>query len=183
MVADVAAGMVERGVRHLADVTIPPWALDRLIGLAELTAVGRAAVSRDGYSKVIRVIPEPEGPARLVQQFEKLRHGLCAIQRLTEPSEKELLVVAKVARDTMPSTRLAVLRAFAGASALTQGELSDATRLPSSTCQYVLQDLTALDVVLRRPRPRAHASWLRKAGRSSTRRAFSVGPGREITKR
>jgi hypothetical protein len=111
-VADVAARMVQSATRRLAGVSILEWATGRLIDLARLTAAGRATVPREGDSKVIRVLAEPEGPARLVQQYRKLLRGLCAVRALAEPGSEELAIVAKVARDTMPKARLVFLAAL-----------------------------------------------------------------------
>ena len=74
VVADVAERMVRKAVARLDAVRIPEWARAWLIDLARLTAAGRATVARrEGNSKVSRVLPEAEGPARLGQQYEKLR--------------------------------------------------------------------------------------------------------------
>jgi len=94
---------------------------------------------------VIHVVPEPEGPARLVQQFEKLLRGLCAVRWLVEPGPEELAIVAKVARDTMPKARLVVLTALAK-EAGTKQNIAEQTGLPPSTCEYHLQDLVVLGI-------------------------------------
>ena len=52
----------------------------------------------------MRTVPEPEGPSRLVNQFAKLLHGLCAVRGESEPGPVERAVIAKVARDTIPKS-------------------------------------------------------------------------------
>jgi DNA-binding transcriptional ArsR family regulator len=145
VVAAVAARMVESSTKHLAHVRIPAWAMSRLIDLARLTAAGRATVAREGNSKVIRVLPEPEGRTRLAQQLGKLLRGLCAVRAIREPGADELAIIAKVARDTMPKARLVVLTALADGGG-TKLEIADRTGLSPSTCEYHLQDLVTLGI-------------------------------------
>jgi len=170
-VAEIAAVMVQLGVRRLARVEIPEWAGDRLIALAQVTAAGRATVPREGYRRVIRVLPEPEGPARLVQQFGKLLRGVCAVRALDGPGEPELAAIAKVARDTMPRTRLVALEALAAGGG-TKQEISGRTRLPLTTCEYLLQDLVALGIAEQeQSEPRGRAWRLAATYRSLIERA------------
>jgi hypothetical protein len=51
----------------------------RLIALATYTARARTAVERDGYTHELVVIPQAEGPARLVLGLRHLYGGLEAI--------------------------------------------------------------------------------------------------------
>src|SRR5262249_6623699 len=129
----------------LPEVTIPETARERAIALAQLTAVGRAPVPRDGYTKLVRVLPAPEGPARLTGQLLKLMRGLCASRGKREPGEAELATVAHGARDSIPAMRLRVWDALR-ARGLTHQELSGKVYLPPSTASYLLQDLTLLGV-------------------------------------
>ncbi len=145
LVAEVAERMVQSATRRLAGVRVPEWTKGPLIDLARLTAAGRATVAREGDSKVIRVPPEPEGPARLVQQFAKLLRGLCAARGLGQPGPDELAIVAKVARDTMPKARLVILQALADKGG-TKYEVAERTGLPPSTCEYHLQELVTLGI-------------------------------------
>ncbi len=148
MIANVAASMVRRALPGLSSVRIAGNVREFLIDLARLTAAGRAAVLRDGYKKTVKAMPEPEGPARLAQQFEKLLRGLCAVRGRTEPGEDELAIVAKVARDTMPAIRLRVLKTLYEAGG-TKAQLKQRTGLPPSTVEYAFQDLTMLGVTKR----------------------------------
>jgi hypothetical protein len=144
-IAAFAERMVPLAISRLDAVRVPEWARDRLIDLAQLTAAGRATVTRKSDSKVIHVIAEPEGPARLVQQYEKVLCGVCAVRGVDEPGPEELAIVAKIARDTMPKARLVMLEALAE-GARTRDDVVEQTRLPPSTCEYHLQDLVALKI-------------------------------------
>lgn len=150
-VASTAAEMVRAAESWWPKVSVPPALMERIIDLAQVTAAGRAAVPRDGYSKIIRMLPEAEGPARLAQQFKKLLQGLCAVRFLEAPGEPELSVIAKVARDTMPKVRLVLLEALYQEGGTT-ANIASRTGLPPSSCHYHLEDFRALHVAARRPR-------------------------------
>jgi len=129
----------------MSQVHIPPWAISRLLDLAQFTAKGRTAVRRDGYTKALKSLPEPEGPARLVKQFQKLLLGLCAVRGKTSPTGKELNICAKVARDTIPKIRLRLIEGLSR-QAGTQTELAGHIGLPSTTVRYLLEDLQVLEI-------------------------------------
>jgi hypothetical protein len=159
--ADIAKRVVRRASLTLPAVSLSEPVMARLISLARLTAAMRAGVVRDGYSKAIRMLPEAEGPSRLVQQFAKLLRGLCAARGVAEPSESELAVLAKVARNTVPAMRLQVLAAIHQEGSLTKAALASRIGLPPTTLEYLLQDQVALGVL--------HASGQGRA------RAFELG--------
>lgn len=51
----------------------------RLVRLASFAARTRTAVERDGYSSELLVMPQPEGPARLVKVLSRLHAALTVI--------------------------------------------------------------------------------------------------------
>ena len=72
-------------VAALFDVPLPvPPPLDaneseRLVSLATLVVRCRSAVERDGYSREVELIPEPEAPTRLAVVLERLLAGMDVI--------------------------------------------------------------------------------------------------------
>jgi hypothetical protein len=107
-----AASAVRQGRKAMSAVNVPASATNVVTVLATLLARCRTPVSRDSYTRVMRLIPQPEGPARLTRQLAKLLTGITAVRALGMPGAQELAVLAKVARDSMPNVRLAVLRAL-----------------------------------------------------------------------
>src|SRR4029450_6359885 len=101
-VAAVARWAFKKAAKALPAVIISDVQVKRLIDLARLPAAGGAPVTGDGYTKIIKTTPEPEGPTRLVQQFAKLLRGLCAAWGRVTPGSVEMAIIAKVARDTIP---------------------------------------------------------------------------------
>lgn len=167
LVAKVATKAFANAVKSLSGVVLPPAAQDGVAHLASLTARGRTPVSRDSYSRVLRSVPEPEGPARLAQQQRKLLIGLCAARSCSVPGSPELEVLAKVARDSIPALRFLVL------SALTVGPLDLAgvvavVQKPRTTVRYQLEDLQAIGLVRQ-----ASSQWSLEPGFLET--ALSTG--------
>lgn len=70
-------------------IAISEAVLDNLIDVADLLAVLRSNVSRDGYTHAIDFLPEPEIGTRLVKQFAKLARGIAAIRGKSEVGEDE----------------------------------------------------------------------------------------------
>ena len=137
---------------------INPDERDRLIALATLVVRCRSAVERDGYSREIELIPEPEAPTRLAVVLQRLLAGLDAIgvDRNTAWS-----VVAKAALDSVPAIRLAALRVLQAADGpLTTNTVAEQIRYPVQTSRRALEDLTAHRLVLRTKQGKGQAdTW------------------------
>lgn len=78
-----------------------------LVRLARYTGTARTGVERDGYTGELLVMPEPEGPGRLVVALNQLIGGLWAIGCDDVTAWR---IVRRVARDTVPSLRTTILR-------------------------------------------------------------------------
>ena len=142
-------GFQRRG-ENQGQVTISRPAEKTLIALAELVARGRAPVQRDGYTRGVVGLPEPEGPGRLVKQLRQLMVGLCIIHGKHEPGEEELAILRKVARDTMPPLRATILGALGTGAAMTQSDLQMSAGLPRTTAARELEDCQLLRLVVER---------------------------------
>lgn len=114
----------------------------RLIALAIYTARARTAVERDGYTNEIVVIPQAEGPARLVLGLRHLYGGLEAIGA-DEPTRWS--VVARVTRDCVPAIRHKLIGDLIGraAPARTQ-DIAAAVGMVTKTAHRHLEDLALL---------------------------------------
>lgn len=131
----------------------------RLIKLATLVVQARSAVERDGYTRDIELIPGAEAPTRLTIMLDRLLAGLDAIGC---DREHAFSLVTKVALDSVPALRLALLRALAGGQANTN-ELVDAVRHPRNTTYRALEDLNAHGLVDYRrgdTKTEPHTWWL-----------------------
>jgi hypothetical protein len=142
---------------------------ERLVGLATLVVRCRSSVERDGYSREIELVPGAEAPTRLVIVLERLLAGLDAIglerQRAWE-------VVSKVALDSVPALRLAVIDALAcGGAELSTTAVAEAVRHPTQTTRRALEDLTAHAIVERQPQGKGKADTWQLSGWTRARYA------------
>jgi hypothetical protein len=115
----------------------------QLVSLATLVSVARSAVERDGYSRDIELIPEAEAPTRLAIVLDRLLGGLDAIGC---DRRQAFTLITKVALDSVPALRLALLSALLEGTKDTN-ELIDAVRHPRNTTYRTLEDLNAHSLV------------------------------------
>jgi hypothetical protein len=114
----------------------------RLVALATYTARARTAVERDGYSHELVVIPQAEGPARLVLGLRHLYGGLEAIGA---NEATRWAVVSRVARDCVSAIRNKLIQEL-----VTRGEpartadVAGAVGMVSKTAHQHLEDLALL---------------------------------------
>lgn len=118
---------------------------ERLVTLAAFVVRGRSAVERDGYSREVELIPEPEAPTRLVVVLARLLAGLHAIG--VDP-DTAWRVVGTAALDSIPALRRAVVNTLSAVEAeLATAKIAEATGYPKNTTERALEDLVAHGVV------------------------------------
>lgn len=120
---------------------------NRLVATAEFAARCRSAVERDGYSREIELIPEPEAPARIALVLRRVLDGMTAIG---VPSGEAWQLVTKMALDSMPAIRRTVLEALAsdGHPVATKA-LGERLGYPTTTTRRALEDLAAHGIAQR----------------------------------
>lgn len=130
---------------------------ERLVALASLVARSRSAVERDGYSREIELILDPEAPARIVKALRRLYGGLVVIG--VERAEAMELVV-KTGLDCLPKIRRAVFDLLVGADEwLETAKIATAINYPTQTTRRALEDLTVHTVVQRRGEKGKADAW------------------------
>lgn len=118
--------------------------IDRLTALATFTARARTAVERNGYTGEIQVLPQPEGPARIVGQFRRLMGGLEAIG---VDEGTRWAVLSRVAVDCVPRIRTQTMRALLKSPVpMGTGEAAKALGVDWKTAGRHLEDLRLLDL-------------------------------------
>jgi len=120
---------------------------DRLVRLATYTARARTAVERDGYTGELLVIPQPEGTGRIVLQLRRIYGGL---EALGLDEETRWTLVARIARDSVPTVRTALIRALLARSEPTRtSEMAAAAGMVTKTAHRLLDDMSLLKLVER----------------------------------
>ena len=129
------------------DITISDDMQQKIENLIEWMAILRTAVSRDGYTDEISYLPEIEVGTRLIKQMMSLGVSLAMIRDKTELTEDEFMILAKIARDTLPSKRMRLFEElFMKNDYQTTQAYSNATNLPTETCKLILDDFRLLGV-------------------------------------
>jgi hypothetical protein len=127
------------------DLTGPE--IDRLVGLADYVTWARTAVERDGYSRDVEVMPEPEAPGRLARQ---LAAYLIALEAVSGDTPTAWRIVSRVASDCLPVLRRRLLNHLYRCAAIQRvSDGQEAADAPRSTTERALEDLTLLRLVAR----------------------------------
>jgi hypothetical protein len=124
---------------------LPDEIADEIEDAALVTTWGRAAVPRNGYGRRdIEDVPVIEEPMRLVQQLGAIARGVLA---LGLPATAAAAITRRLALDSMPATRHAVLAALATGEVLSTAGCARAANLDRKVCRMALEELAAIGVV------------------------------------
>lgn len=131
---------------------VPQFLYERIINLAQTTAMMRGVVERDRYTQQIIYKPSIEIGTRLAKQLAKLAMGISVYLEEKEVTLETYDIVRRIALDTAPDrVEEVVRRLWEGCKrpedSYKTGEVSARTRLPVATCFRILQDLELLRLV------------------------------------
>lgn len=101
---------VKRFMEHLDPggmtlVETDPDVREKLYNAAIFLSLARTGVSRDHYSKQLLMLPEPEGPGRIIRQLTHLGRGIAICMGKPVIDEEVYRLLARVVRDTIPAIR------------------------------------------------------------------------------
>lgn len=157
-----AFGRVLYAATDPSTVTLDETARSELAALAVALARWRTPIARDHHRKVIYG-PEPEGPGRLVKQFQELACGIAAVNGGSVVGDCEIAAVRRVAQDSIPSLRCKLLRILArNEDPMAARVLSALVNVPEATLREKLEDLEMLEVV-RRTTEKGSVTWTANA--------------------
>jgi hypothetical protein len=133
--------------RNCGPLPLPEDVDEDLIVLADIVTRARSGVARDGYSRDMLYLPEPEAPTRLAKQLAQLHAALLTIG---VGADEAWRVTRKVGWDSVPAVRCAVVNCLAGQSEpVTHALIEEATGLPDKTVRRAVEDLVALRLARR----------------------------------
>ena len=134
-----ASRAVAEAVKRLDVARLSPELEGKIDDATQVACLGRAAIERSGYGRQ-EIISQPivEGPGRLAIQLAHLARALDALQ-LAEPEVAR--IVQKVALDSMPSARQAVLKVLAAGELIATAELARRAGLNRGVARRALEEL------------------------------------------
>jgi len=121
---------------------------DKVMALADVVSVMRSGVVRDRQG-IVLAVPEPEVSTRLTKQFTKLMVSSAIINDRYCIAEQDCELVSRLARDTIPATRMRVIKILYHNTKemLPTKKIALAAGLPTTTMRTVLEDLWMLSAV------------------------------------
>jgi hypothetical protein len=114
---------------------IPPAIELKIANLSELVALARTCIERDGHSREANGVPVTEGNTRLPQQLCQIARGSALLDRRSQVNEDDYKLVRRVAFDSVPPERIAVLKATL------EDKSAFALGLPKATAARAIEDL------------------------------------------
>ena len=142
----LASKIIDEARSQLGESEVPAEVLDVIEDAALVCCWGRASVPRHGYGA--REIDGPatiEEPMRVIQQLGTMARGLVALGHSTPDTAA---ICRRIALDSMPATRSAVLRALTlGAANATAGRIGAVAQLSRTVARRALEELEAIGVV------------------------------------
>jgi hypothetical protein len=124
---------------------LPDDISDEIEDAALVTAWGRGAVPPNGYGRrEIEDVAVVEEPMRLIQQLRGIARGVLALG-LAAPAAAA--IARRVALDSMPATRHAVLAALSTGEVLSTAGCARAARLDRKVARMALEELAVIGVV------------------------------------
>jgi len=118
---------------------------EKIAHLASLCVLGRSGVFRNGYSRDIEFIPDPELPTRLTKELLKIASALSLIDSTSE--EKNYELIYKIGLDSIPRVRRAILRAVRFDTEYEVSNLSENIGYPVTPIRRALEELMAFGVM------------------------------------
>lgn len=122
-----------------------------LCKMARFVAVARTEIQRDGQTKEIDALPDPEVPTRLVKQLVSLAMGIAMAREKKDVTEDEVKLVIKVALGSIPPMRLKVLSCLTVVypKSMTSKNVAGKIRISPSVVRRCLEEMYALSIVER----------------------------------
>lgn len=142
---EIATSIITNARSNIASTKVPPPVADAIEDAVLVTCWGRAAVPRSGYGRrEIEDVPTVEEPPRLIRQAHVLARGLYALGYHDQAVDQ---MMRRIALDSMPAARLAVLRALAVEDGQTTTTVARAAGLHRFVAHRHCEDLATVGVV------------------------------------
>lgn len=153
LLASAVSNCIAYYARRIQERAIPSCGsnvLWQIKALGNLTAKLRSEIARDRYHTVL-YYPEAEIGTRLTKQLLKLAQAIAIFHEHDEIGDDEMVCLTRVARDSIPKQRYALLNCLAAQDGYSDTtSLGDESDLPTQTVREILEELWMLKLVDRR---------------------------------
>ncbi|MCL5030069.1 MAG: hypothetical protein M1480_13735 [Bacteroidetes bacterium] len=141
-IIDQVADFIEEKKQNIYKVELTQLHKDKLYAYAQLIAVGRAAVERDGYNRDIINIHHPEQPFRILMGLVSLYKSLLCINEGNE--SRAFKIILEVVISTIPVMRANILRLiYDSKRALSKADLYDTLRISPTAIRRHIEEMIA----------------------------------------
>lgn len=128
-------------------LALPDSFTEPLVVLADIVTRARSGVSRDGYSRELQYLPEPEAPTRVTKQLAQL--GAAMLEMGVDERETWRLV-RKAGWDSVPAVRCVVLDCLSRHDEpIPLATIQEETGLPDRTAARIAEDIAVLKLARR----------------------------------
>jgi hypothetical protein len=119
---------------------LPNQMRKRIVSLAEIVAIGRTHIYRNGYgSREIEYVPEPEANTRVSKGLAAICKGIAALNNHSEVAEEDLQDALRIGMDCLPEYRRQLF------VATVKGRERDAVPMPPTMRDREIEELVALE--------------------------------------
>lgn len=146
--AQAMTGLIAGADRKAVERKVNPAESAQLAALAKFAARTRTGVLREGYHHEVEVLPQAEGPARIVKALRRIYGGLEAIG-VNENNRWN--ICSRIATDCAPAIRLPVMKALLTANGTPQrtSRIAQQVGMVTKTAHRILEDLALLSIAER----------------------------------
>ena len=142
---EIATDLINEARAIVRLTSIPDSVANAIEDAVLVTCWGRAAVPRNGYGRrEIEDVPTIEEPPRLIRQAHVIARGLYALGHDDQGVDT---MMHRIALDSMPAARLAVLKALAKEDGQSTAHIAHSSRLHWYVAYRHCEDMAAVGVV------------------------------------
>ncbi|KKR66845.1 MAG: hypothetical protein UU08_C0032G0007, partial [Candidatus Uhrbacteria bacterium GW2011_GWE2_40_58] len=130
---------------------------EKIVHLATLCARARSGIFREGYSREIEFVPDPELPTRFTKELAKIASALNLID--VSMQEENYQLVFKIGLDSIPQMRRAIVKKMRLDEEYEASKISAMVGYPLTPTRRALEELEALGLTKRRRDGNGLCDW------------------------
>lgn len=130
---------------------------DKVVHLATFCVRARSGVFREGYSREIEFVPDPELPTRFTKELMKLASALSLVDEQSDEQNYDL--VFKIGMDSIPQLRRSIVSMMRFDEEYETSKIASEVGYPSTSTRRALEELQALELLKKRSDGNGFSDW------------------------